>query len=128
MQEKPKNWISKHPIASFFIFIIIIAFVLANWTETSDNTKDLENNTGVAHIEALESDLKDWSEGRWIDVVVGQDGDVVLVRAYALPEANETALTGYCSILVESAKTYSDPDFKTNLYIYQFGELAKVCN
>lgn len=128
MQEKPKNWMSKHPIASFFIFIIILAFVLANLTGSSNNIPDQDNVTSVAQTEALESDLNSWSEGRWTDVVVGQDDDIVLVRAYAYPNANETAINSYCEILKDSVDKYSDKDFRTNLYIYQFGELAKVCN
>lgn len=80
-----------------------------------------------ASMTALKEDLEEWGEGRWVDVQGGQSNGEVIVKVYALPGANSTAVNAYCKILKDSAAKYIPSGYALNLFVYQNGKVAKAC-
>ena len=62
----------------------------------------------LAQLDALESDLRGWAEGRWEDVGVEHDGGSMTVSVWAIvdrnAQPNDLALTSYCRVIGESVR------------------------
>jgi ribosomal protein L40E len=128
-RSEQRDFLRKHPIISGAIIIFGLFFVFAiisNNTEKS-NTPIQKASISEESVQSLKKDLDGWAQGRWTDVVVGQTDGELIARVYAQPEANEVALNGYCKILKDSATKYIPSGFKLNLFVYQFGKVAKAC-
>ena len=95
-------------------------------TGTATNTPIPTKQVSQAQIQALETDIQGWAEGRWDDIQVGQDNGSVIVRAYTDSQVNEVALNGYCKILLESVREHT-PNTKFYISLVQGGEIVKSC-
>ena len=100
---------------------------LASSNDTPPTTTPIQVKQSLeAQIQALDTDLQGWVEGRWEQVLVGEDNGEVIVKVHAKSGANEIALNGYCKILKDSARKHVS-GVPANLFIYQNNQVAKAC-
>ncbi len=106
-------------LAMWLGILLVIALVLAILAERGcDRPTDgptparapaqLLTSWPLAQLDALESDLRSWAEGRWEDVSVEYDGASRTVSIWAIVDRNfqpnDVALTGYCRVIGESVR------------------------
>jgi hypothetical protein len=127
-QTDLRSWIVRNPFKTVLLIFIGIPILMVMFL-TGDSTSAPVAVVPVSStsIQNFETDLQGWAEGRWSDVLVGQDSGEVIAKIYTLGGANEVALNGYCKILKESAQKHINSSTRKNLFIYQNGEVAKAC-
>ena len=77
-------------------------------------------------IEAVKQEMADWAEGRWTEhsAVWSPESETFVLSATAGPDADQTAIKGYCRILDEIASKHL-PDIKVSAAVY-FPSGAKI--
>lgn len=128
MNTDQKNVLQKHPIVSGLIIISIISLFISiiNIEEPTNKNYSLPE-IPESQILALKTELSSLAEGRWEDVIVGQNGPNLIVKIYAMPNANEVAINGYCKLIKDSVSSYNFFGYEMNLFVYKSGEVVKAC-
>ena len=82
----------------------------------------------LKRLEALESDLAGWGEGRWQDWQWRWDAETnkLVVSIATDPQANEVAVAGYCLVLKDLAQEHAR-GYPFEGIIKRSGRVVRVC-
>lgn len=112
-----------------FVFIALPLSPLIQENKSSQPARPSSVSKAPIDIISLEEELDEWGEGRWDDWAAGRDNEGgITVRIYANSYSNEVAINSYCNVVKESLQETNPSHLSdANVFIYQDGDIAKVC-
>lgn len=130
-----KNTSTKKKVLLGIGGLIVFFFIIGSVFEPVEP----ESVKQPANIEAIRTDLNTYATeylfeeseaDRWVDVVVEDNSDGILIRVSTNPEVetNEVAVQLYCDKIGEVLDIHaSEHKADADVFIYQFGEVVKTC-
>ena len=105
------------------IFVGIVASIVMSPSENSTPKQP-------ANMSAIQAGLDEYAEGRWLDTQLANNDDGILIRITVDTEVaiNDVAATSYCNVIGDNLRQNAPDHVRdADVFIYQFGEVVKVC-